>query len=177
MKLKHLILATTFAFTLATVIAADAPKDAPPAPPKDSAKKKGPPPGGKKGGPGGPSQESAEMQALLKSFNLTPEQQAKYAEARAETSKKMREISAGKADGSMPMNEVLKQALASHKAFNAAVKKILSPEQYEKWEPLREADHHKIAQAHKERDAGNSAADKAGQAKPSAGKSAAPAPK
>jgi hypothetical protein len=152
MKLKRLLLATAFAFTLATVIAADAPKDAPPAPPKDSAKKKGPPPGGKKGGPGGPSQESAEMQALLKSFNLTTEQQAKYAAARVETSTKMREITKGKADGSLTQQEVLKQALASHKAFNAAVKAILTPEQYAKWEPLRESDHHKIAQAHKDRD-------------------------
>jgi hypothetical protein len=54
--------------------------------------------------------------------------------------------------GTLPQAEVLKQALASHKAFNAAVQDILTPEQYEKWLPLREADHHKIAQAHKERD-------------------------
>ena len=149
MKIKSLLLATALAFSLACPIGAQDAKPPGKDAPRDGAKKKGPPPGGKKGGP---SQESAEMQALLKSFNLTAEQQAKYAAARVETSKKMREISQGKNDGTMPMNEVLKQALASHKAFNAAVKLILSPEQYAKWEPLREADHHKIAQAHKERD-------------------------
>jgi Spy/CpxP family protein refolding chaperone len=111
-------------------------------------KPKGPPPGGR----GGPSQESAEMKALLESFHLTPEQRAKYDAAKAETGKKMREIHEGKVNGTLPQDEVLKQALASHKAFNAAVKSILTPEQYEKWLPLREADHHKIAQAHKERD-------------------------
>jgi hypothetical protein len=92
------------------------------------------------------------MQALLKSFHLTPEQQAKYAAARAETSAKMREISRGKADGTLTQQQVLKQALAAHKAFNATVKAILTPEQYAKWEPLREADHQKIAQKHEERD-------------------------
>lgn len=152
MKLKHLLLATTLAFSLACPAGAQDEKPPTKDAPTDGAKKKGPPPGGKKGGPGGPSQESAEMQVLLKSFNLTAEQQAQYAAARKETSEKMRAISKGKADGTMPMNEVLKQALASHKAFNAAVKKILTPEQYAKWEPLREADHHKTAQAHKERD-------------------------
>ncbi len=171
MKLKPILLATVFAFTLTSALAADESKAAPAAPPKDSAKKKGPPPGGK--GAGGPSQESPEMQALLKSFNLSAEQQTKYAAARAETSKKMREISVGKADGTLPMNEVLKQALASHKAFNAAVKQILTPEQYAKWEPLRESDHHKIAQAHKERDevAAKTAKEK------SAGEKAAPVEK
>lgn len=156
MKLKPLLLAATIAFTLATAFAADEPKSAPKTPPQESGKKKGPPPGGTRGGSGGASQESAEMQALVKSFNLTPDQRAKYGAARAETSAMMREISKGKADGTMPMNEVLKQALASHKAFNAAVKAILTPEQYAKWEPLRESDHHKIAQAHKERDAAKS---------------------
>jgi hypothetical protein len=169
MKLTHLILTTAFAFTLATVFAADEPKDIPKSPLQGAAKKKGPPPGGKKGGPAGPSQESPEMQALLKSFNLTAEQQARYAAVRAETSKKMREISVGKNDGTLPMNEVLKQALASHKAFNAAVKAILTPEQYARWEPLREADHSKIAKAHKERD---EAAAKAGKEKAEAGNKA-----
>jgi hypothetical protein len=111
-------------------------------------KPKGPP----SGGPGGPSQESAEMKALLESFHLTPEQRAKYDAAKAETGKQMREIHEGKISGTMPQDEVLKKALASHKAFNAAVKEILTPEQYAKWEPLREADHHKIAEAHKKRD-------------------------
>lgn len=156
MKLNRLFLVLIAAFGLAC--AAEA-QDAPP-----SGKKKGPPPGGK-GGPG-PSQESAEMQALVKSFNLTAEQQAKYAAARAETSKKMREISVGKSHGTLPQNEVLKQALAAHKAYNAAVKEILTPEQYAQWEPLREADHHKIAQAHKARD----------EAAPKAGQTNAPAP-
>ena len=112
-------------------------------------KPKGPPPGGK-GGPGG--SESAEMKALLKSFNLTSDQQAKYDAAKKKTSDDMRKIHEGKVSGSLTMDEVLKQALASHKAFNAAVKEILTPEQYDKWLPLRESDHHKIAQAHKERD-------------------------
>ena len=70
----------------------------------------------------------------------------------------MQEIHRGKVDGTLPMNEVLRQALASHKNFNAAIKKILSPEQYAVWEPLREADHHKIAQAHNERDKAAAAA-------------------
>ena len=109
-----------------------------------------PPPGGKGGG--GPSRDSAEMQALLKSFNLTAEQQAKYDAAKKDTGEQMRKIHEGKVSGSMPQDEVLRQALASHKAFNAAVKEILSAEQFAKWEPLREADHHKIAQAHKARD-------------------------
>ena len=122
---------------------------APAAPPE---KPKGPPPSGGKGGKGGPSQESAEMQAMLKSFNLTSEQQAKYDAAKAKTGEEMRKIHTGKEDGTLTMDDVLKQALASHKAFNAAVKEILTPEQYARWEPLREADHHKIAQAHKERD-------------------------
>lgn len=110
-----------------------------------------PPPGGKgKGGPGG--SESEEMKALLKSFNLTTDQQAKYAAAKQKTGVEMRAISVGKKDGTLTMDQVLKQALASHRAFNAAVKEILSPEQFAKWEPLRESDHHKIAQAHKARD-------------------------
>ena len=92
------------------------------------------------------------MQALLKSFNLSAEQQAKFDTARAETGKKMREIHEGKVNGTLTQDEVLKQALASHKTFNAAVKEILTPEQYAKWEPLREADHHKIAEAHQKRD-------------------------
>lgn len=113
---------------------------------------KGPPPGGG-GGKGGPSQESAEMKALLASFQLTAEQQAKYDAARAEVGKRMRDIHDAKVNGTLAQDEILRQALAAHKAFNAAVKEILSAEQYEKWLPLREADHHKVAQAHKERDA------------------------
>lgn len=110
-----------------------------------------PPPGVKgKGGPSG--SESAEMQTLLKSFNLTADQQAKYDAAKKKTSEEMRAISVGKRDGTLTMPEVLKKALASHKAFNAEVKSILTPEQFAKWEPLRESDHHKIAQAHKARD-------------------------
>ena len=107
-----------------------------------------PPPGGKNRG----STESPEMQALLKSFHLSPEQQAKYDAARKKTGEEMRAISAGRRDGTLPMEQVLKQALASHKAFNAAVREILPPDQYAKWEPLRESDHHKIAAAHKARD-------------------------
>ena len=109
-----------------------------------------PPPGGKGGG--GPAHDSAEMQVLLKSFNLTAEQQAKYDAARKATGDAMRKIHEGKVSGAMPQDEVLKQALAAHKAFNAAVKSILTPEQFDKWLPLREADHHKIAEAHKKRD-------------------------
>jgi len=43
-------------------------------------------------------------------------------------------------------------ALAPRKSYNAAVKQFLPPEQYAKWEPLREPDHRKVARAHKERD-------------------------
>ena len=135
MKL-HLVIIIAFAFTSLAIA------EPPPKP-------KGPSPGGKSGGPGG---ESTEMQALLKSFNLTAEQQAKYAAEKNATGEQMRKIHEGKADGSLPQPEVLKQALASHKAFNAAVKEILTPEQFAEWEPLRESDHHKIAQAHKARD-------------------------
>ena len=148
MKLIHPFIAIMLVIGLACSLTAQDQTPPGKAPPKAGPKKAGLPPGGK----GGPSPESPEMQALLKSFNLSAKQQAKYAAARAETSKKMREISVGKNDGTLPMNEVLKQALASHKAFNAAVKNILTPEQYAKWEPLREADHSKIAKAHKERD-------------------------
>jgi Spy/CpxP family protein refolding chaperone len=142
MKRPILIVATLLTAALAVSAFAEDPKA------------KGPPPGGA----GGPSQESPEMKALLESFHLTPEQRAKYDAAKAETGKQMRAIHEGKVSGSLTKDEVLKQALASHKAFNAAVKEILTSEQYEKWEPLREADHHKIAQAHKERDAAGTAA-------------------
>ncbi|MCB1209587.1 MAG: hypothetical protein KDK97_09685 [Verrucomicrobiales bacterium] len=135
--MKHIL---TLVITLICIIA----QAAPPPPPPGGGKGKG------KGGPG--SSESAEMKALLDSFKLTDEQKAKYAASREKTGQEMRAISAGKRDGTMPMDEVLKRALASHKAFNAEVKTILSPEQYAKWEPLRESDHSKIAKAHKERD-------------------------
>jgi outer membrane protein assembly factor BamB len=93
------------------------------------------------------------MQALLESFRLTAEQRDRYDAARAETSKRMREIHQSKVDGTMTQDQILKEALAAHKGFNAKVKEILSPEQYAKWEPLREADHRKTAEAHRERDA------------------------
>jgi hypothetical protein len=141
MKTHRLILTVLFAAILTAILAAALQAEPP-------SKPKGPPPGGR----GGPSHESPDMQALLKSFNLTAEQQAKYDAARKATGEQMRAISVGKRDGTMPMDEVLKKALASHKALNAAVKEILSPEQYDKWLPLRESDHHKIAQAHKARD-------------------------
>lgn len=140
MKLHHLVLAVIITFSVSAFAAEPPPKP------------KGPAPAGErsKGGPGG--NESAEMKALLESFKLTDEQKAKYDAAKKKTGEEMRAISVGKKDGSMPMDEVLKRALASHKAFNAEVKTILSPEQYDKWLPLREADHSKIAKAHKERD-------------------------
>lgn len=139
MKLGPIVITAILAFVSTGILQAEPPS-----------KPKGPPPSGGKGGPGG--SESEEMKALLKSFNLTKEQQDKYAAAKQKTSEEMRQIHEGKTNGSMSMDEVLKKALASHKAFNAAVKEILTPEQYAKWEPLRESDHHKIAQAHKERD-------------------------
>ena len=108
------------------------------------------PPDGK--GKGGATQDSAQMQELLKSFNLTPDQWAKYDAAKKKTGEEMRKIHTGKEDGTLSKDEVLKQALASHKGFNAVVKEILSAEQYARWEPLRESDHHKIAAAHKARD-------------------------
>ena len=150
MKLHHLVLIIAFAFTGLALA------EPPPKP-------KGPPPGARGGRPGG---ESAEMQALLKSFNLTAEQQAKYDAAKKATSEAMRKIHEGKVSGAMPQDEVLKQALASHKAFNAAVKSVLTPEQFAKWEPLREADHHKIAQAHKTRDEAAAKAKDAPEKKP-----------
>ncbi len=64
----------------------------------------------------------------------------------------MREIHEGKTSGAMSQEEVLKKAFAAHQAFNAAVKGILTPEQFAKWEPLRETGQHKIAEAHKKRD-------------------------
>ena len=134
MKQHHLILTLILGFTTLA---------APAAPP--------PPPGGKsKGGPGG--SESAEMQALLKSFNLSSEQQAKYDAVKKKTGEEMRAVSVGKRDGTLTQDQVLEQALAAHKAFNAAVQGILAPAQYDQWLPLREADHHKIAAAHKARD-------------------------
>ena len=102
------------------------------------------------------------MQKLLASFDLTTEQRAKYDAARAATSKEMRDIHEGKVSGTMKQDDVLKKALASPKTFNAAVKEILRAEQYAHWEPLREADHHKIVQAHQQRD---EPAAKAGAAK------------
>jgi len=136
--MKHILTLLLIAFSIIA-------QAAPPPPPPGGGKGKG------KGGPGG--SESAEMKALLESFKLTDEQKTQYAAAKQKTGEQMRAISAGKRDGTLTMDEVLKQALASHKAVNAEVKTILSPEQYEKWLPLRESDHHKIAQAHKERDA------------------------
>ncbi|MCX6849320.1 MAG: hypothetical protein NTY98_10400 [Verrucomicrobia bacterium] len=130
----------TFVLTLLCITAQSAP-------PPTSGGSKG------KGGPRGPGgSESAEMKALLESFKLTDDQKTKYEAAKKKTSEEMRAISVGKKDGTLTMDQVLKQALASHKAFNAAVKEILPPEQFAKWEPLRESDHHKIAQAHKARD-------------------------
>ena len=133
MKIPSVALAITLAFTSVAVHAA------PPSPDGNAVR-------------GQASNESPEMQALLASFNLTVDQRAKYEAARAETSRQMREIHEGKVQGTLSQDEVLKKALASHKAFNAAVKAILTAEQYAQWEPLREADHHKIAQAHKTRD-------------------------
>ena len=152
MKTRHLALAIVLAFAFTGAAVAEPPP-----------KPKGPPPGGR-GGPGGG--ESDEMKVLLKSFNLSADQQAKYDAAKKKTSEDMRKIHVGKEDGSLKMDDVLKQALASHKAFNAAVKEILSTEQYAKWEPLREADHHKIAAAHKARDAAGDARKKDGDKKP-----------
>ncbi len=102
--------------------------------------------------PGGPSQGSEEMKALLKSFNLTADQQAEYDAAQRKTGKQIREIQAGKRNGTLPPDEALRQAQASHRAFNDAVKKILTPEQYAKWEPLRESDHDKSVAAQKARE-------------------------
>lgn len=153
MKL-HLLLIIAFAFTSLAIA------EPPPKP-------KGPPPGGKSGGPGG---KSAEMQALLKSFHLTAELRSKYDAAKKATGEQMRKIHEGKVDGSLPQTEVLKQALTSHKAFNAAVKEILTPEQFAKWEPLRESDHHKIAQAHKARDEAAAAGKPDGEKKTEAAK-------
>ena len=42
--------------------------------------------------------------------------------ARSTPGEEMRAISVGKRDGTLTMDEVLKQSLASHKAFNAAVR-------------------------------------------------------
>ena len=139
MKLQHIAVILAFAFTGITFA-------------EPPSKPKGPLPSGGKGGPGGPGGESPEMKALLKSFNLTSEQQAKYDAAKKKTSADMRKMDEGKINATLSMDEVLKQALASHKAFDAAVKEILTPEQYDKWLPLRENDHHKIAQSHKERE-------------------------
>lgn len=151
MRTPRIIISLTAVLILSLAIAMHA---------EPPAKPKGPPPGGK-GGPGG--SESGEMQALLKSFNLTVEQQAKYDAAKKATGDAMRKTHEGKVSGAMPQAEVLKQALASHRAFNTAVKEILTPEQFAKWEPLREADHHRIAQAHKARD------EAAAKAKPDGG--------
>jgi hypothetical protein len=142
MKTRLIALAAVTAFAFTGFSSAEPPP-----------KPKGPPPSGGKGGPGGPGGgESEEMKTLLKSFNLSADQQARYDAAKKKTSEDMRKIHVGKEDGSLKMDDVLKQALASHKAFNAAVKEILTPDQYAKWEPLREADHHKTAAAHKARD-------------------------
>src|SRR5437870_5468834 len=91
-----------------------------------------PPAGGKdKGGAKGAAQ-SPEMEALLKSFDLTADQRARYDAARAETSRKMRNVHQGKVDGTLTRDEVLKQALAAHKELNAKVREILTAEQYAK---------------------------------------------
>jgi hypothetical protein len=63
------------------------------------------------------------MQARLNSFKRSPEQQEKYDAARKATGDAMRKIHEGKVSGTLPQEEVLKQALAAHKAFNPAAKK------------------------------------------------------
>lgn len=99
---------------------------------------KGPPP---RGG------SDAYMAKLADELGLTKEQRAKYDAANAATSKRFREIHEGKVNGTLTQEQVLKQALETHKALTAKMKEILTPEQFAKWEPAREA-HHKQVIAH-----------------------------
>ena len=138
MKLTTSILIVTFAFFLTLLAQAEPPP-----------RPNGPPPGG----PG-----SAEMAKLAESLHLTPEQRAKYDAANAETSKRFRDIHEGKVNNTLTHDEVLKQALETHKSLTAKMKEILTPEQFAIWEPAREANHRRVIERDKQREAQQSPA-------------------
>jgi len=93
------------------------------------------------------------MSELADKLGLTKEQRVKYDAACSETSKRFREIHEGKVSGKLTQEQVLKQALETHKALTAKMKEILTPEQFAKWEPARESHHKQAIARDKQRDA------------------------
>lgn len=120
--------------------------------------KRGGPPPGKGGGPGGDY-----MAKLADDLKLTTEQRTQYDAAAKATSEKMRSLHKKKIKGTLEQKEVLRLALEYHKELTAKMKALLTPEQFAKWEPAREAHHKEVIANDKKREAGkNSSSDKPG---------------
>ena len=115
---------------------------------------KGPPPGGR----------PDFMAKLADDLGIVGERRARYDAAAKETAEKMRDLHQKKVSGAIEQKEVLRLALEYHRELTAKMKEILTPEQFAKWEPAREAHHKEVVRRDKERDAGKSAPPDRGEA-------------
>ena len=137
MKPYSLLLGSALALTLVCGVNAE---DNKPTTKEPEKRKAGPPPG-------------AGRDVLVKladELGLTPEQKEKYLAATKETGEQMRKLHEQKE--TMPKDELLKKALAYHKGLTAKMKEILTPEQFAKWEPIREANHKQVIERDKQRE-------------------------
>jgi len=138
MQISSFLLSTTLALSIICAINAE---DSKPPMNEKGEHKAGPTPGGGRD----------VLVKLADELGLTPEQKEKYLAATKETGEQMRKLHEQKE--TMPKDELLKKALAYHKGLTAKMKEILTPEQFAKWEPIREANHKQIIERDKKRDA------------------------
>lgn len=86
-------------------------------------------PGGGPGGPGGPGQRGDMLKKMAEELGLSDEQKTKLQEAFKSQREAMKDLSPEE------RREKMKE---SREAMNAKVKEILTPEQYAKWERIRD---------------------------------------
>jgi hypothetical protein len=99
--------------------------------------------------PGQSSDAAAKLQALSQQLKLTPEQKVKLLPV---LEKEAPKIKAVKSDTSLPAMQKMKQLRAIHNESAPQLQQILSPEQYQKLQAIREQE---IKQAIRNKRAGS----------------------
>jgi len=85
--------------------------------------------------PAGASEGAKKLQAIAQQLNLTPEQKIKLLPVLETEAPKLKAV---KENTSLPPRQKLQQIRAIHEESDAKIKPILTPDQYTKWQQMRQ---------------------------------------
>jgi len=96
--------------------------------------------------PAGASEGAKKLQAISQQLNLTPEQKRKLLPVLEQEAPKLKAV---KENTSLPPRQKLQQIRAIHEESDPKIKAILTPDQYTKWQQMRQQEIQEMIEKHR----------------------------